>query len=195
MSVNPEETPVGVRRVVTGHDTKGRAVILSDGPTPTVFSNTGLPGLVFHEMWEMAAVPTPIAGVEPEPTAHDLLLAPPKSGVRIRINDIPSEGAHTSAESAQKVFDSLGATGAHSGDSAHAFMHRTETVDFAIVLEGEMLLIVDEGETLVKAGDVIVQRGTNHAWANRSGKTCRVAFILVGGEFVGDLAPKPQGPG
>ncbi len=66
-------------------------------------------------------------------------------------------------------------------------MHKTETIDYGIVLDGELTLIVDEGETTAKAGDIIVQRGTNHAWSNKSGKVCRVVFILIDGEFEENL--------
>jgi uncharacterized cupin superfamily protein len=66
-------------------------------------------------------------------------------------------------------------------------MHRTETVDYGIVLEGELVLILDEGETTVRAGDIVIQRGTNHGWSNRSDKNCRIAFILIDGEFTGGL--------
>ena len=68
-------------------------------------------------------------------------------------------------------------------ESAHPGMHRTETVDYAIVLEGEIWAVMDKGESLMKAGDVLVQRGTNHAWANRSGKTARICFVLMDGKF------------
>ena len=71
----------------------------------------------------------------------------------------------------------------------HAFMHRTETVDYGIVLEGEITLVLDEGETVVRAGDIVVQRGTNHGWANRSGKGCRIAFVLVDGRYEDGLRP------
>jgi uncharacterized cupin superfamily protein len=67
-------------------------------------------------------------------------------------------------------------------------MHRTETIDYGIVLEGEVVLIVDEGETTVRAGDIVVQRGTNHGWANRTERNCRIAFVLIDGRFEGDLA-------
>jgi uncharacterized cupin superfamily protein len=67
-------------------------------------------------------------------------------------------------------------------------MHRTQTVDYGIVLEGEITLVVDEGETTVRAGDIVIQRGTNHAWANRSGRNCRIAFILIDGAFTDGLA-------
>jgi uncharacterized cupin superfamily protein len=62
-------------------------------------------------------------------------------------------------------------------------MHRTETVDYGIVLEGEIVLVMDEGETVVRAGDIVIQRGTNHGWANRSGRNCRIVFVLIDGMF------------
>jgi quercetin dioxygenase-like cupin family protein len=66
-------------------------------------------------------------------------------------------------------------------------MHRTETVDYGIVVEGELTLILDRGETTIQAGDIVIQRGTNHAWANRSGGNCRVAFVLIDGKFTDGL--------
>src|SRR5690606_42080753 len=72
--------------------------------------------------------------------------------------------------------------------SRHAFMHRTETIDYGIVLEGEITLILDEGETVARAGDIVIQRGTNHGWANRSDKPCRIALILIDGRFDEQLA-------
>ena len=67
-------------------------------------------------------------------------------------------------------------------------MHRTETVDYGIVLQGEITLIMDEGEALCRAGDIIIQRGTNHGWANRSNENCRIAFILIDGRFEDGLS-------
>jgi mannose-6-phosphate isomerase-like protein (cupin superfamily) len=107
--------------------------------------------------------------------------------------DIPpdaEEMAHLDAAAAREHFALVGAADAstrHAAGSRHAFMHRTETVDYGIVLEGEVTLIMDEGETLVRAGDIVIQRGTNHGWANRSGKNCRIAFILIDGQFTDGL--------
>jgi len=61
-------------------------------------------------------------------------------------------------------------------------MHKTATVDYALVLEGEIVAVMDVGETVMRAGDALIQRGTNHSWANRSDKPCRMAFILVDAE-------------
>src|SRR5208337_1464423 len=68
-------------------------------------------------------------------------------------------------------------------DSPHPLMHRTESVDYGVVISGEMTLVLDKSETALREGDVVIQRGTNHAWANRSGKPCRMLFILVDGRF------------
>jgi mannose-6-phosphate isomerase-like protein (cupin superfamily) len=176
---------MSVRRIVTGHDPDGKAVILSDGAVPKVFDELGPPGLAFMEIWETRAAPAPIAPREPEPTDHDLRLLPPAHGVRIRIVDLPPEGEGGTRAGAdpQAVFEKIGAPHAWSADAKHPFMHRTETIDYGIVLEGEVTLIVDRGETVVRAGDIVVQRGTNHAWANRSKARCRIAFVLIDGKF------------
>jgi uncharacterized cupin superfamily protein len=68
-------------------------------------------------------------------------------------------------------------------DSPHPLMHRTETVDYGVVIDGELTLVLDEGEVLLRPGSVVVQRGTNHAWANRSGRPCRMLFVLVAGAY------------
>ena len=73
-------------------------------------------------------------------------------------------------------------------NSPHPLMHRTETVDYGIVISGEMTLVLDKGERLLRAGDVVIQRGTNHAWANRSGKPCRMLFVLVDGRYEPSVA-------
>jgi len=176
------------RRIVTGHDKDGRAVILSDGPTPTVHDKLGRAGLVFEEIWETRATPAPIPPTEPEPTDHALKLAPPAGGARIRVVEIPPEGRGDDRAVARAVFDNIGGGHALDEKAAHPFMHRTETVDFGVILDGEITLIVDRGETVVKAGDIVVQRGTNHAWANRSGRPCRIAFVLIDGKFEAGLS-------
>ena len=123
-----------------------------------------------------------------------LVLAPPKGGTRIRVLDIPPESAslrNINPAEARKHFAEIGAADAAthtSGANApHPYMHRTETVDYGIVLEGEIVLIVDRDETVVRAGDIVIQRGTNHAWANRSGRNCRIAFVLIDGKFADGL--------
>ena len=74
-------------------------------------------------------------------------------------------------------------------DSPHPLMHRTETVDYGIVIEGELTLVLDDAEVHLKVGSVVIQRGTNHAWANRSGKPCRMLFVLVDGAYEAGVGP------
>jgi hypothetical protein len=187
-------TKVPIRRVVTGHNAEGKAVILEDGVPPRAQRVGGAIGPMFYEVWNTRATPAPIDRASGEPFEDGIILAPPKNGTRIRVLEIPPEDDRLKAispEEARAHFGEIGAADAssHSGaNSRHAFMHRTETVDYGIMLEGELTLIMDIGETTVHAGDVVVQRGTNHGWANRSGKTCRIAFILIDGQYTDGLS-------
>jgi quercetin dioxygenase-like cupin family protein len=148
------------RRVVTGHDSSGRSVFLSDGSPPVV--RTAPNGALFYELWSTTSTPAPIAAGEPEPTERPLVVPPDRDGTKVRINELPPGGV--------------------------APMHRTESVDYGIVLEGEVVLMLDDGtETVLHAGDVVIQRGTNHRWENRSSATVRMVFVLVGGAFTPEL--------
>jgi hypothetical protein len=182
-----------VRRVVTGHDPGGRAVIASDAAPPIVVELAAVPGTVFHELWATESVPAPVDN-GPDPTMGELRLAPPRGGTRIRIVDIPPDTVQNAvtAEDAAAAFAEIGGSDAHEADveGPHALMHRTETVDYGIVLAGEVWLVVDEGETRLLPGDVVVQRGTNHAWSNRTDETARMAFVLVDGVFADGLRRK-----
>jgi mannose-6-phosphate isomerase-like protein (cupin superfamily) len=182
------------RRIVTGHDVAGQAIIQEDAPPARVQRIGGETGPLFYEIWNTRATPAPIDRASGEPHEDGIMLAPPSNGTRIRVLDIPPEGDNLdamSAEDARRHFEEIGAADAssHTGaGSRHAYMHRTETVDYGIVLEGEITLIMDEGETTVRAGDIVVQRGTNHGWANRSEQNCRIAFILIDGKFEDGLS-------
>ena len=147
------------RRVVTGHDEAGKSVFVSDGAPPVI--RTAAEGAVFVELWSTDASPAPVAPTEPEPTECDLTVPPGPSGTKIRINEIPPGAASP--------------------------MHRTETIDYGVVLEGEIVLVLDDSETTLRAGDVVIQRGTDHRWENRSSEPTRVAFILIDGTFTDDL--------
>lgn len=180
------------RRIVTGHNEHNRAIIASDAPPERVFDKLGEPGLVFYEVWNTRETPARVDRLSGEPAEDRLSLPPPSQGTRIRVLDIPPEREDVralDAQTAQSHFELIGGGGAHSAkdNAKHPYMHRTESIDYGIVLEGEIYLIVDEGEVLVRQGDIVVQRGTNHAWSNRSGKNCRIAFILVDGKFDDDI--------
>ena len=175
------------RRIVTGHDVEGSAVILSARPPERVVDLTEH-GPRFYEIWNTRETPVRIDRDSGEPREDKLTLAPPRNGTRIRVLDIPPETQeiqNMDAAEARRHFELIGAGEAstrHQG-AAHPYMHRTETVDYGIILSGEIYLIVDKGEILCRQGDIVIQRGTNHAWANRSNQLCRIAFILIDGTF------------
>jgi Cupin domain len=176
---------------VTGHDAEGRSVIVSDGP-PEREQRMPSHGVTLREIWNTRGTPVPIFRVMDEPAEVGVVLAPPSGGTRIRICDFEPETQDRGERAGSlEDFEAIGAGAAYRGtaDGAHAMMHRTETIDYGIVLEGEIVLILDTAETLLKAGDIAVQVGTSHAWSNRSGRMCRMAFILVDGEFEAGLRP------
>ena len=177
-----------VRRVVTGHDASGRAVIASDGLPPRVVELAAVPGTIFHEIWSTDSVPSRVDN-GPDPTVGELRLAPPPGGTRIRVVDIPPDSVQdaVSPEEAAAAFAEMGGSEAHGAGGPHALMHRTESVDYGIVLAGEVWLVVEDGETRLQPGDVVVQRGTNHAWSNRTEATARMAFVLIDGVFSDEI--------
>jgi quercetin dioxygenase-like cupin family protein len=188
-----------VRRVVTGHDTNGRSIVVSDGPAPLVHRKPNDPDWSSTDIFRTDASPAPIVAQPAETTEGPRRQLPTKRGSVIRINHFPPESEairNMSAEESRRAFASLGneaaATFAKSG--RHPLMHRTETIDYAIVLSGEITMLLDEGEVLLKAGDVLVQCGTNHAWSNRSNAPAVVCFVLLDGEFEPSLrdALNPQ---
>ena len=183
------------RRIVTGHDAEGRAVILEDAPPSRIQRIGGPLGPWFFEVWNTRETPARIDAASAEPAEAGIQLAPPPGGTRIRVLEVPPEDpalASLTPDEARAHFAEVGAADAasHKGEgSRHAFMHKTETIDYGIVLEGEITLIVDAGETVLHAGDIVIQRGTNHGWANRGSVPCRIAFILIDGRYDADLAP------
>ena len=176
-----------VRRVVTGVDSRGKAIITSDGPTPIVRTNQHRPGLSASEVWVTSSMPAKTKETG-EPTDRPRSIQPPPNGTICRITELPPDSTfiHTiDRAKAVAAYAEQGSPEAVAGNenAPHPFMHRTETVDYGIVLSGDIYLVLDETETLLKAGDVVVQRGTNHAWSNRSKEVCRMAFILVDGTW------------
>lgn len=181
-----------IHRVVTGHDASGAAIVSSDGPLPTVTELKAIPGTVFHEVWSTGATPA-VVDNGADPTLGALMLPPPRHGTRIRFVDIPPDTAELHARSADSLragFSEIGDAGASTARAGapHPLMHRTETVDYGVLIEGEITLVLDDGEVKLTPGSVVVQRGTNHAWANRSGKPCRMLFVLVDGKYEPEVA-------
>nr|WP_166177374.1 cupin domain-containing protein [Altererythrobacter segetis] len=160
------------RRVVTGHDADGKSVKLSDGIPPQDHSmQGGAIGADFIEIWNTPeTVPTLTSQPDEEPTARPFAIMP-ASGHIMRVIETypPRMGGHRTV------------------------MHRTRTLDYAVVIEGEVVLILDDGETVLGPGAVVVQRGTDHAWENRSNEITKMAFFHIAAEFSDELLAKlPQ---
>jgi hypothetical protein len=160
------------RRVVTGHDASGKSVVLSDGPPPQHHEMRGpAVGAEFHEMWSTPdAVPALAATPAAEPNTRAFTIMPP-SGHLLRVIDLwpLSQGG------------------------SRTVMHRTRTLDYVVVIEGELVLLLTDSEVTLKPGDVVVQRGTDHAWENRSDAVARAAFFHIDAEFTPELLAKlPQ---
>jgi mannose-6-phosphate isomerase-like protein (cupin superfamily) len=167
-----------IRRVVTAIDAQNRSYLLEDGPSPAGFA---LPGSPFRSdnIWRTSAAPTPIGS--PDDIIAHRGVCPPTHGTILRVLDFPpQEGSRDEqAELAAQVFAQLYPDARHKPSERSAGMHETDTIDYAIVLKGEIWAVMDCDETLLKAGDILIQRGTNHAWENRGNEVARVAFVLV----------------
>jgi len=179
------------KRVVTGHDERGRALAALLGPTANNFPLKSVPGTLFHEVWNTSASPVVIDNGA-DPTSKPLQLSPGPLGSVLRVVDIPPDdikkGAHE--VDAAGCFAEIGEAHAGTGNSysKHPLMHRTETVDYGIVTEGEVWLVLDDEDVHLKRGDIVVQRGTNHAWSNRTNEMARMVFILLDGRYASELA-------
>jgi len=175
-----------IHRVVTGHDASGKSIAVLDGVLPTIHELAAAPGMIFHEVWETPASPAPVDN-GPDATLGPLMHNAPPQGTRIRFVDMPPDSDYLcdSSSTGIQLFQELNSSNEFTAtsNSPHPMMHRTEAVDYGIVIEGEISLVLDDSEVPLRPGSVVVQRGTNHAWANRSGKTCRMLFIQIDGKY------------
>ena len=153
----PDYPPI--RRIITGHDSDDVAKVLIDSAAGN--AKYPAPGTVSTLIWSTDSSPARIpVGTDVEDMGARILgTAPPKNGTRFAVIDFPP------------------------GNKPH--MHRTETIDYVIVLEGEIEMDMDDSPVKMKAGEIMVQRGTNHAWANRSNARARIAFVLMDAEPIG----------
>ncbi|MEI7427985.1 MAG: cupin domain-containing protein [Betaproteobacteria bacterium] len=172
-----------IRRVITDNDSSGKSYFIEDGPSPAVKEVAQRPGYRVTNIWRTTQSPVKVNS-EDSITQHAGVL-PPKNGNVLRIIDYPPEPKDPQEiKRLQDItFANLYPDAGHDlkpGD--HPGMHITKTVDYAIVLAGEITAILETSETILRAGDVLIQRGTNHAWANRSDYPARIAFILIDGQ-------------
>ena len=172
-----------IRRIVTADDAHGRSRIAEDAPATAIRTVAERPDYRAVNIWRTEAAPAPIDAPD-SITDHKGILPPKNGGSILRIIDYPPEAADPEERQRQiaATFGGIFADADHDKrPGAHPGMHRTDTVDYAIILAGEIWAVMDECETLMRAGDVLIQRGTNHAWANRSDQTARICFVLLDG--------------
>ena len=167
------------RRVITGHDASGKAIVVADAAAPNV-KLRGVTGLTSTLLWVTEATPADISSAA-DPTQREMGVAPPAGGSVLRIVDFPPEAKGGDKIDNAAMKKEMGLEPGHAGakPARHPYMHRTRSIDYALVLEGEIDMLLDDSEVHLEAGDVLIQLGTNHAWVNNSGKPCRVAFVLI----------------
>jgi hypothetical protein len=159
------------RRIVTGHDAEGKSVVIIDGP-PTPFG----------AYWLTDSTPVENGGtVDTAPQVRKL--EPPSSGSIFRFATIPPEDPNVSPAERErqmaKAFELMEATHCRPDTKRHPGMHKTRTIDYVIILAGEVTLLLDKGEVDLKPFDVVVQRGTNHAWVNKGKEPVLIAAVLI----------------
>ena len=164
------------RRVVTGHDASGKAVVLFDGAAPNAKLRKAT-GLTSTLLWVTDESPADKSG-KADSADRDIGVAPPPRGSIFRVVDFPPAAESGAVDNAAMLRE-MGIAGVAHTDPRHATMHRTRSVDYCVVISGEIDMLLDDSEVHLDAGDVLVQRGTNHAWVNRGKESCRIAFVLV----------------
>jgi hypothetical protein len=169
-----------VRRIVTAVNAAGRSYIAEDGPSPAMMTQAGRPGYRNNNLWRTLGPDKPVNA--PDTVLDHSGVLPPARGTVIRVIDVPPESKDPEERRRQTeaVFKAMFADADHhSASKRHPGMHTTVTIDYAILLQGELVAIMEEDETVMRAGDILIQRGTHHAWANRSDQIARIVFVLV----------------
>jgi len=166
-----------VRRLVTGHNSEGKSTFLMDADAPCVLVMDKMGNLTVTDLWETMSSPADNTG-EKDNTDRPVHLEPGPNGTVFRVVDFPPDADWKDGADGAEAFEQLQAS--HAADDEHAdpAMHKTDTVDYAMVLDGEIYAVMDTGERLMKAGDVLIQKGTNHGWSNKTDRFCRMMFVL-----------------
>lgn len=169
-----------VRRVVTGKDAFGKAIVAIDAAATSVHRRAEM-GVTNTLLWMTDSVPADLSSHE-DAGDRKVGITPPPGGTIFRVIEFaPHKEVTADYETRLKAMHAAGV--APEGPSRERprdpGMHRTRTIDYAVILSGEIDMLLDDSEVHLKAGDVVVQLGTNHAWVNRSDAPCQVAFVLI----------------
>jgi hypothetical protein len=179
MTRSDENMQTGLRRIVVV-DENERSKAIFDGPTPDVRTDPARPGYVSARMWVSESTPVPLKNLRESLHLPHTLEPPPKGSV-CRVVTFPPDASwagRVGQKEVQAFFEAMGSPAASTGGKGapHPYMQKTRTLDFCLVIEGEITLVLDTDEVHLGAGDTVVQRGTNHAWSNRSNRPCVIAF-------------------
>ncbi len=180
-----------IRRVVTGHNKSGKSMFLMDGHAPNIKEMASMPGLALTDLWVTNGSPADNSG-NADAADRPIVLEPPANGSILRIVEFPPDSAWRNQADSKAAFDSIGAGHAKDGSNADPMMHTTASVDYLIVLKGEIYAILEAGETLLRPGDIMIQRGTNHSWSVRGTEPCILAAILINAKPLGLAATHAQ---
>lgn len=182
------ELPDGVkpaRRIVTIDREPGKSSLIADGPAPDVKIDPARPGYASARLWVIDSTPAKIV-YETLHLPHTI--EPPPRGALCRVVTTPPDAGWQGKVGADEVaafFAAMGspASSTYSADAPHPYMQKTESMDFCFIIEGEIVLVLDTAEVALKAGDMVVNRGTNHAFSNRSDKPCVMAVTSHDGVY------------
>ena len=169
-----------IRRLVTGKDAAGKAIAIIDAPAGTVRKREEL-GITNTLLWVTDSVPADLTSQE-DTANRKVGITPPPGGTIFRVIEFaPVKDVKADYETRLRALQDVGLApeGPSRDRPRDPGMHRTRTIDYALILSGEIDMLLDDSEVHLKAGDVLIQRGTNHAWVNRGDGPCRVAFILL----------------
>lgn len=177
---------IPTRRIVTGHDANGRSIVISDGPTPNLYGRPENPILINFWATRQAANGAPADPTDPfDPASADIPLGPLPGGATFRFFRIPPETASAHIPHAEReaqiaaYYKQVGSPDAHVAGGRHPGFHKTQSVDYIILLEGEVTLMLDEVDVPMKPYDVVIQRGTNHSWVNYGDTPALMMAVLV----------------
>ena len=172
LHLTPAASTRKIRRVVTGLDANGQSVIAIDDVSPHVSCQANTDQFVVTQLWRTTETPARNDGPAVDIPDEALPVAPPQNGSVFRTVEFPPDSVWR-------------APGTEGEEIARRQIHATPSIDYCIILSGEIWAVLDAEETKLSAGDVVVQRGTNHAWSNRSSEPCIIAFVLIDGNAVG----------
>lgn len=181
-NTSPSRPKATVRRVVTGRDPLGRSIFVDDGPSDVTMPLNGIPTFRLTELWKTAAMPVDLGDGAGDRVGLPIELAPLRDGTTLRFLEFPPDADWRGRADAAEAFATMGASGRASlaaTSDRHEMMHATDTLDYIVILKGEIHAVLDAAETRLVAGDVLIQRGTSHAWSNRSTEPCLMIAVLV----------------